>query len=87
MIGKLPQRVISIKGSREAGVLRDADFQSISELQALPWQAERAVHGAVANIETRILHGATVRVKRFYFDAQAPHDAEPEGRECGRIGG
>lgn len=67
---KPPQKVVAIKGSREADVLHDEDFRVISDLQAASWHAERAVQDAVSGLETRILHGARVEAKNWYFDPE-----------------
>ncbi len=62
-------KVLTIKGERsENDVLTDDDFELVAELQGEAWKAERLAQKAVDRIESRILHGARIEARRYYFD-------------------
>lgn len=68
---KKPKKVLSISG-REVGpdVLDDLDFEIVADLQAEVLRAQKKMDRAITALETRILHGAVVRARSYYFDAE-----------------
>lgn len=63
-------KIAAINGSRHMpDVVTDEDLETIAELQAASWRADKLTQEANAGLRSRILHGAIVRAKRYYWDS------------------
>lgn len=60
--------VVAITGEHRSDVVTQEDLNTLSDLQAAEWRAQRATQRAAMKIEQRIGHGARVEPGRMEFD-------------------
>ena len=62
--------VVEINGNgHKPDIITDDDLRAVADLQAFAWRAERGAQHAVIELERRILHGAKVEGREWYWDA------------------
>lgn len=63
-------KVASIRGDHKEDLVRDEDLEAVALLQAEAWKTEKLAQRATEALRYRILAGARVVSKRYYYDSE-----------------